>query len=388
MICPVCTSEKIERFISIEQVPVHCNLLWSDRQSALLAPKGDIILGYCHTCGHIFNTVFDPALMEYTQAYENSLHFSPRFQSYAEGLAQDLIDRLQLRNKELVDLGAGQGDFLRLLCDMGDNRGWGFDTAYVPSEADQQDERLTFVQDFDCWSYIDHAPDMIMTRHVLEHIEQPQDFMRTIRTGIGASKNTLVFFEVPNMAYTLRELAIWDIIYEHCGYYTPHSLATLFRRTGFEVLATNETYAGQFLTIEALPGTAGAGSLSASAAGQAETSRQVAVFAQEFKEKVAYWQKALDDWASAGKRVVAWGAGSKGVTFLNVLPTRDQIQYIVDINPRKKGMVIVGSGQEIVEPQFLTQYQADVIILMNPVYRAEIEQMMLDMGLTAEIVVA
>jgi len=354
----------------------------------MAAPKGDIILGYCHSCGHIFNTVFDPALMEYTQAYENSLHFSPRFQSYAEGLAQDLIDRHDLHDKELVDLGAGQGDFLRLLCDLGDNRGWGFDTAYVPSEADQQDERLTFIQDFDCWSYIERAPDMIMTRHVLEHIEQPLDFMRTIREGIGDSKDTLIFFELPNMAYTLREFAIWDIIYEHCGYYTPHSLAALFKRTGFNVLGTNETYAGQFLTIEALPGTGGAESEDASAASLAQTSRQVATFAQEFREKVAYWQKALEDWISAGKRVVAWGAGSKGVTFLNVLQTQDQIQFIVDINPRKKGMYVVGGGQEIVDPQFLTQYRPDVVILMNPVYRAEIEQMMLNMGLAAEYVIA
>jgi hypothetical protein len=349
---------------------------------------GDIILSYCHICGHIFNSAFDSSLMEYTQAYENSLHFSPRFQSYAESLARELIDRHHLHNKEIVDLGAGQGDFLRLLCDISDNRGWGFDTAYVPSEADDQDERLTFVQDFDWWKYIDHAPDMIMTRHVLEHIEQPLDFMHTIRAGIGENQETLVFFEVPNMAYTLRELAIWDIIYEHCGYYTPHSLAALFSRTGFNVLVTNETYAGQFLTIEALPANNGAGSGIVAESRLSETEAQVATFAGEFREKVAYWQKALAHWAAEGKRVVAWGAGSKGVTFLNVLDTRDYIGYIVDINPRKTGMYVVGSGQEIVVPQFLAQYKPDVIILMNPVYRDEIEQTVTSMGLTAEYVTA
>lgn len=388
MVCPVCNSKQIDSFLTIKQVPVHCNLLWADRTSAHAAQMGDIILGFCHACGHIFNTAFDPSLMEYTQAYENSLHFSPRFQSYAEALAQDLIDRHDLHNKDLVDIGAGQGDFLRLLCDFGDNRGWGFDTAYVPSEADIQDKRLTFIQDFDWWKHIDHAPDMIMTRHVLEHIEQPVDFMRAIRTGIGKSKDTLVFFEVPNMAYTLRQLAIWDIIYEHCGYFTPHSLTALFAETGFDVMNTNETYAGQFLTIEAKSGTTKAGADSASAGDLAQTSRQVATFAQEFDEKVAYWRNALAVWASEGKRVVAWGAGSKGITFLNVLNAADQIDFIVDINPRKTGMYVVGTGQEIVVPQFLAGYNPDVIILMNPVYRDEIEQMMNDMELTAEYVIA
>lgn len=388
MVCPVCESVSIENFLSIKQVPVHCNLLWSERESALAAPKGDIELGFCDACGHIFNTIFDPLLMAYTQAYENSLHFSPRFQSYAESLAQDLIERHDLHNKVLVDLGAGQGDFLRLLCDSADNRGWGFDTAYVPCEADQQNDRLTFIQDFDWRKYIDHAPDMIMTRHVLEHIERPLDFMQTIRAGIGSSKDTLVFFEVPNMAYTLRELAIWDIIYEHCGYYTPHSLATLFVRTGFEVLSTNETYAGQFLTVEALPAQDKPPSTQPARENLAQTAAQVATFSQEFKEKVAFWQKALADWMARGKRVVAWGAGSKGVTFLNVLETQGAIPYIVDINPRKTGMYVVGSGQEIVVPQFLTQYRPDVIILMNPVYRDEIEQTVNDMGLITEFVIA
>ncbi len=388
MVCPICNSEKIENFISIEQVPVHCNLLWPDRESAQAALKGDIDLGYCHSCGHIFNVAFDPTLMEYTQAYENSLHFSPRFQTYAEALAQGLIDRHDLHNKEIVELGSGQGDFLRLLCDLGDNHGWGFDAAYVPTETDQQDERLTFVQDFDWRKYIDHAPDMIYTRHVLEHIEQPLDFVSTIRQEIGESRDSLVFFEMPNMAYTLRELAIWDIIYEHCGYFTPQSLTNLFNRAGFDVIATSDTYEGQFLTIEASPGEPVNETIAAMAAGLTAMDREVTEFAQEFRQKVAQWQAALQRWASAGKRVVAWGAGSKGVTFLNVLNTEDQIQYIVDINGRKKGMYVVGSGQEIVDPLFLKQIKPDVIILMNPVYRDEIEQMMIDMGQTAEYVIA
>ena len=386
MNCPVCTSARNEVFLSIDQVPVHCNLLWSDRSSALAAPKGDITLAFCHVCGHIFNTAFDPALMEYTQAYENSLHFSPRFQSYAETLAQDLIERHDLHHKEIVDIGAGQGDFLRLLCKLGDNHGWGFDTAHVPNEADQEDNRLTFVQDFDWRKYLDHTPDMIVTRHVLEHIEQPLKFMENIRNGLEASKRTLVFFEVPNMAYTLRERAIWDIIYEHCGYYTPHSLAKLFQRTGFNVLTTDETYAGQFLTIEALP-SEGVANIAMDSVPE-KVIRQVGVFASEFREKIAYWRMALRAWANEGKRVVVWGAGSKGVTFLNVLDAEEKIEYIVDINPRKEDKYIVGSGQRIVSPHFLAGYGPDIIILMNPVYRAEITQMMAGMGLAAEYALA
>lgn len=390
--CPVCQGANVEIFVTIPAVPVHCNLLWDERAAALNAPLGDIELGYCCTCGHIHNVAFDPALMAYTQAYENSLHFSPRFQQYAEALARGLIDRHDLHGKDIVEIGAGQGDFLRLLCDLGGNRGWGFDPAYVPTAADAQDERLTFVQDFYSEKYTAYAADLVACRHVLEHIEAPLPFMGVVRRAIGDRPDTAVFFEMPNVAYTLRALAIWDIIYEHCGYYSPHSLTCLFKRAGFRVLNTRETYAGQFLTIEALPAPAPAHMPHAggcAAPGELEAmAQQVATFADEFRSKVDAWQTKLAAWTAAGKKVVAWGAGSKGNTFLNVLKTAGQIEYIVDINPRKEGKYVVGTGQQIVPPAFLGDYRPDVVILMNPIYREEIERTVAELGVTAEFEVA
>ena len=355
---------------------------------ALGAPTGEIILAYCTNCGHIANRAFDPALTEYTQAYENSLHFSPRFQDYAHSLAADLVARHELRQRELVEIGAGQGDFLRMLCDLGDNRGIGFDAAYVPHEEDGLDERVRFIGEFAWQEHIDSAPDMIYARHVLEHIEKPAEFVAVIREAIGDKKDTLVFLEVPNMAYTLRELAIWDIIYEHCGYFSPQSLSCLLSRGGFDVLATRDAFGGQFLTIEAFPATSASEEGCAKNDDLDDVTAQVDAFADEFRQKVMMWRQRLAAWQAQGKRVVAWGAGSKGVTFLNIMQAQDQVPYIVDINPRKLGMHVVGTGQEIVAPEALVAYQPDVVILMNPIYREEIAQMLADLGVTAEIVIA
>ena len=74
--CPVCGSARASVFAEMNQVPVHCNVLWPTREGALAAPRGDVQLAFCKECGHVFNTAFDPSLMEYTQLYENSLHFS------------------------------------------------------------------------------------------------------------------------------------------------------------------------------------------------------------------------------------------------------------------------------------------------------------------------
>jgi len=83
---------------------------------------------------------------------------------------------------------------------------------------------------------------------------------------------------------------------------------------------------------------------------------------------------------------VIWGAGAKGVTFLNTLNLRDQIEYAVDVNPRKHGMFIAGTGQQIVPPEVLRDYQPDVVIVMNPLYEHEIQQIAKNLGITIECV--
>ncbi len=386
--CPVSGSDQVVTIMDIPSVPVHCNLLWSTREGALGAPRGSIKLGFSPESGHVWNMVFDPALMEYTQQYENSLHFSPRFQSYAEALAQRLIDQYAIRKKDIVEIGSGKGEFLKLLCELGDNRGFGYDPSYIPEPDEQQaDSRITFVQDMYTERYTDQSADLICCRHVLEHIQVPADMLRSVRKAIGERLDTIVFFEVPNALFMLRDLSVWDFIYEHCSYFSAGSLAYAFRSCGFEVLESNEEFGGQFLSITARP--TRADSLPPQPwEGIEQMKADVEALASHYRERVATWQQRLADYAQHGRKVVIWGAGSKGVTFLNTLPTRDRIEYVVDINPRKQDMHVAGSGQRIVPPEFLREYQPDVVILMNSIYTDEIRQTLTDLGVQAELLVA
>lgn len=382
--CPVCEGVDIQLILEIEQVPAHCNLLWSEKDLALEASRGDIQLGYCSTCTHIYNYAFDASLMEYTQAYENSLHFSPHFHGYASSLASQLIDRYDLHDKTIIEIGAGKGDFLIMLCELGDNRGLGFDPSYEPDLVDQRTDRVTFIQDLYSEKYADLEADLICCRHVLEHIEDPSSFLTNIRRAIAETGRTVVFFEVPNVMYTLADLGIWDIIYEHCSYFNRGSIAWLFWLAGFHVLNIRETFSGQFLTLDALPAKS-AGLFRMESKG---IMRHVAEFTSNYHQKVGAWQDELDKISGTGQRAVVWGAGSKGVSFLNTLSSKHAIDYEVDLNPRKQGMFVAGTGQQIVPPAFLKEYQPDLVVIMNPNYEKEILQILDDMDLVTVCLIA
>lgn len=384
--CPVCQSERAEIFIEIPQAPAICNVLWPSRSQAMRVPRVDIPLAFCPTCAHIFNSCFDPALLAYSEAYENSLHFSPRFQQYADDLALSLVERHGLYEKNLIDIGGGKGDFLKLLCQLGNNRGISIDPSYAPSaHTAAASEQITFIQDYYSEKYADLPADFVCSRHTLEHIPRPVDFVKTVRRTLGERYASIVFFEVPNALFTLHDLAIWDIIYEHCSYFTAHSLAWLFNACGFQVQDVRETFAGQFLCLEA---TATSAPTTAATDGATLTAiaHDVAVFAERYRQKIKHDQAVLAEMQRSGKQVVVWGSGSKGITFLNMLQLQEQVQYAVDINPRKQGMYITGTGQQIVPPTFLQELRPDVVLVMNPVYLDEIRQIVKDLGLTVEFV--
>lgn len=383
---PLCPDSEVIPLIDMGNVPVHCNVLWSTREEAINAPRGRIQLGYFTECGHVYNLSFDPALMEYTQEYENSLHFSPVFQQYASALADRLIASYDLRGKDIVEIGAGKGDFLIMLSERGGNRGYGYDPSYVPDEG-YTHPNVAFIQDFYGEKYTSQRADLVVCRHVLEHIEDPDNFVATVRRAVGEQSQAVVFFEVPNSLWTLRQMGIWDIIYEHCSYFSPLSLAHVFERNDFRVLNVDQVFGGQFLTIESVP--AGGAAAAGLSAGELERlGRDAVAFANNYRRKKEQWEQTLADLTARGQKGVVWGAGSKGVTFLNVMPVGETIRYIVDINPRKQGKFVPGTGQQIVAPEFLRDYRPDFVVIMNANYREEIGAMVREQGVEAEILVA
>lgn len=383
-ICSVCGSSDRQLFFEMLDIPVFCNILWSDRDGALNCNRGDLKLSFCADCGFIDNVAFDPERLEYTQVYENALDFSPRFQQYAHNLAERLINTYNLQEKTIIEIGCGKGEFLTLLCELGNNRGIGFDPTYVPlPEHEKLGDRIQFIQDLYSENHANYQGDFICCRHTLEHIPTPTKLLKTLEKTLENNPEIGIFFEVPNALDIFRNMAVWDIIYEHCCYFTPVSLGYIFSSCGFEVKEITEEFRGQFLCIEAHPSSDGDQSIQPKTEQVNQLANSIAEFKQKFENKLSDWEHKLEQMANQGQRVVIWGSGSKGVTFLNFLKGNSSIEYVVDINPRKQGMYVAGTGQKIVPPEFLVDYKPDVVIIMNPIYKQEITQMLSDLGLTS-----
>ena len=386
--CPACGSDRIRTFYQHSNAPVHSVLIHHTRAEALNLTQGQISLGFCESCGFIYNMDYDPSLQDYSLEYESTQGFSATFNAFANRLANHLVERYDLHHKRIIEIGCGQGEFLKLLCELGDNRGLGFDPAYVPGRvpltASGQPE---FIKDYYSEQYAADKADFMVCKMTLEHIQPVAEFVGTVRRAIGEHADTTVFFQIPDVNRILEETAFWDVYYEHCSYFSLGSLARLFRRSGFEVLEVSRGYGDQYLMIEARPAEQGGGldALLPSEHDLSATAAQVERFAARAPQVIEQWRARLLDERRRGKNVVLWGGGSKAVAFLTTLGAGENVRAAVDINPFKRGTFLAGVGTPVISPDELPGVRPDTVILMNPIYRDEIAQQSGALGLHPEL---
>jgi SAM-dependent methyltransferase len=368
--CAACGSEQVDVFHRQSGTPVHSCRLVATREEALAFPRGELALAFCAACGFIGNSAYDASLQDYGLAYEETQGFSPTFQAFMRELALRWIDRHDLRGKTLLEIGCGKGEFLALICELGGNTGVGIDPAFVPERLDSA-AALTFIADLYSPQYAHLTADAVLCRHTLEHIAPVGEFMSLVRDTI-AGRDSIVLFELPDVTRVLRETAFWDIYYEHCSYFSPGSLARLFRRSGFDVVGLERDYDDQYVLIEARPAGVDAPRPALEEPVE-ELAALTARFARDVESVTARWRDRLAADRAAGRRVALWGAGSKAVSFLTTVGGAD-VDYAVDINPYKRSKFIAGTGHPVLGPDDLAERPPDVVIAMNDIYLGEIRE--------------
>lgn len=388
--CPNCWKARAQTFHQVSRVPVNSCLLFGDATKAKEIERGDIELAFCPDCSFVFNAAWKADQTIYSELYEETQAYSPTFNRFHRTIAEELIDRYQIVGKQVVEIGCGKGEFLALLCELGGNDGVGYDPSFVPARQAAGGTKIAFKREFFSEDTVQSPPDLVCCKMTLEHIFESKRFLHSVRRIASPERGTIVFFQVPDVRRILAEAAFWDVYYEHCCYFSPTSLRHLFRGTGFEILRLSSGFDDQYLTIEARATTDGIARAGQGARGDesdevAELARGVVDYGKAVSDGIAAWSSLIRTTARNGGRVVLWGSGSKAVAFLSAVDADQTVEYLVDINPYRHGKFVPGSGTQIVSPQFLSSYQPDVVVAMNPVYLGEIVRDLRSLGVKARL---
>ena len=215
-----------------DNFPIFQNRMYDSKADAIACPKGNIRLVEDLVTGLVYNVAFCPELMAYDSNYQNEQAVSPLFQKHLETVASAI--ECSMGKENLVEVGCGKGYFLEMLLAKGYDV-TGFDPTY---EGTNPRVRRQYFQ----LGAIDKAKGLIL-RHVLEHIQNPVNFLEQLKVANGGSGK--IYIEVPCFDWICEHKAWFDIFYEHVNYFR---LAD-FKRMFGEVIESGKLFGGQYLYV-------------------------------------------------------------------------------------------------------------------------------------------
>lgn len=384
--CPLCNADAGVCFDRRERAPILLNRTYSSAAAARTATTGTLAFNGCNNCGFVWNAAFEENAIVYDGAYENDQAHSDVFRAHMDAMAVRALAMVPASDPvSVVEVGAGQGVFLKALADRAGARlaaATGFDPAWRGQVGGGPAPVRLYTDRFDACAAarLKHVPNMIVSRHTIEHVANPLNFLTDIRDALPPHAVVRLAFETPCAQWIFDNWAIQDFFYEHCSLFTKETLSLALQQVGFEPTSVAHVFAGQYLWAEART-----------------TSQRAVEWRNHSKPDFDAWSRRKDAmlkrWqaylakAAAAGPVYLWGAGAKGVTFACLFdPAGVVLTGLVDINPNKQHTFAAMTGCPIVGQEAILGPRPTIVV-MNPNYRDEVSRDCAQRGLSPVITV-
>lgn len=362
MVCPNCESKNTYSVYRVDSVSTYQNVLLPSLKEALEVPKGIIDLNFCTNCTFLYNVAFNENLVGYGPSYENDQTCSEFFNSHVECMVEKLIHDCKIDNHKILEIGCGNGYFLRKILDkIHKNIGVGFDKS-LKSDI-KVDNGVTLYGKYYDENDVENF-DVVVSRHVVEHILVNKNLLRLLNKK---NPNARFFIETPSLEWIIENNVFFDIFYEHCSYFSGYSFCKLAEKCDLSIINFERVFNDQYMWIECVS--------KKNKSIDIERSLSLEKINKFFRKKEFIEENIRNIMISARKKgsVFIWGAGAKGLTFANILDsTRQYIDCLVDINPKKQDMYCAGTGHIIKSPDCIKNNNFKTIFIMNKNYMSEI----------------
>jgi|APSaa5957512576_1039674.scaffolds.fasta_scaffold42702_1 hypothetical protein len=331
------------------KVPIMNNRLHTTLNSALKADVGNLCI--VEHNGYFTNVEFNENMVKYDHQYESNQQTSPLFAKYLLSV-KNIIKKTGLRST--MEIGCGNGYFVDIL-NKHDIDAFGCDPSY------KGNSNKILQQKFNRESLI--TTDLIILRHVLEHIKDPLIFLNSIKDSVS-NLDASIYIEVPSLDWIINNNAFYDFTYEHVNYFDIESLSGFFSSIG----ESGYLFGGQYIYVIA----------------------KVSSLIDSFKDRVSCRNidKKSESLRTIGNNlnlainkineldapIYLWGAAGKGVIFNTLIESNHSLKKklfgVIDINQNKIGKYIPKTGKKIFSSDEI--YNANVIV-MNDNYIQEVK---------------
>lgn len=280
----------------------------------------------------------------------------------------DLLKQHTGFNKDtrIVEIGSNDGSFLKVLRDQGYVHGVGIEpavdarTAALALGIETVGEYLTpatadnFTSKYGC-------ADLIVSRHVVEHITQLQPFSDALRKL--CRPGTYVLIEIPHFDFSLDVVDYSGIWEQHSNYFTRATLNYFLQRTGIELLHHETfTFSGKAqVAIGRYTGITHPTPLATAV--RADIRQRAEFYRSSFPGFKTALHEELQEYRTKGGKLALYGAGSRTCCFTNFLGIAEFIEFVADDQPEKQQLFMPGSRLPILPGTALDESDVTLCLL-------------------------
>lgn len=381
--CRFCGAPLERTFVDLGMSPL-CESYLTPGQAERMEPFYPLHVRVCDACFLVQLPVYvEPEGIFTEYAYFSS--YSDSWVAHARRYAEEMIERLRLGpNSLVIELGSNDGYLLQHFVEQGVPV-LGIEPAANVAQAATARGVPTLVSFFgrqvaDDLAAEGRLADLIVANNVLAQVPDLHDFVDGM-TALLADDG-IATVEFPHLARLIEGNQFDTIYHEHFSYFSFLTARRVFQAAGLTIFDVEElpTHGGS-LRVHASRADRGGRTPSPASTALARREQEQGYAASEgyesFRPQVEETKRKLLDFLIEakrdGKRLAAYGAPGKGNTLLNYCGIRtDFIEYTVDRNPYKQGLLLPGTHIPIFGPEKLAETKPDYIMILPWNLRHEI----------------
>lgn len=372
--CPAC-GYTVAKMIFDAGIKPLATIAWAETQldaKAVQSFKQEYI--QCLNCAHVWNHLFDWEHVPYGNKPNRMYNNGAQWERHIEYIKKWLSDRMPA-DPVVVDIGCGDASFLISMAKWYQSKGEfiGFDPSgdVASGQTEITFNQVLFLPLEDTVKY---KPDLIVMRHVIEHLTAPSSFLHSLAWGASQyEKPTYLYCEVPCIDRVFETGRLADFYYEHPSQFTTSSFTRMLNTAG-NVIDIIHAYDGEVICglVELRPSTE-----------QSKISKCADDFLNSTIVSIPNIRRELENLISTGEQLAIWGGTGKCASFMHHYQIScEDIPLVIDSDERKWGTFVPGIGQEIKSPSFLLDHPIDTLIVPTQWRAQDILIEATSMGLT------
>jgi len=272
---------------------------------------------------------------------------------FREKQFDQFIKEFNLVNKNFIEIGTGNGEYLQILKKFDINPfGMEYESKSVENcRVKGLDVVKGFPDEIDNL-FPDKKFDAFMILSFLEHWPKPVKVLRNLHKIL--SENAIGIVEVPNFEMILEKSLFSEFMLDHLTYFNRYSLSYALTIAGFEVIEIKSIWHDYILS--------------------ATIKKTAPISLEKMSENKEFILNSIYNFVAnnSNKGIAIWGAGHQSLALLSMLGNKELIECVIDSAEFKQNKFTPGSHIPVKSPKYLQNGNISSVLIIGGSYNLEI----------------